>query len=274
MSIIQERMYTMKHRFIKSFSIVGVLGLLVTVATPSVSRASSIVAPGFDLFETLPGTSFLGNPFLGVPLGTFNFGTGPVTVPNTDTIVHRIAPASAPTTTIPIEMVALHLTSANPINLGLGTDFYFVTLQSERGGPASTGSMTVLFGPEAPPGSPHGTFDSLINVFFDVRKGSLTGPIALSNTLPLTASGIPWNHFPPPGTLTINGVNLNLTPCPAGVPNCDFFPTGTFSESEATVATHVVQSARTTPEPAALLLLGFGLVVLAGVGRKRSFKKM
>jgi hypothetical protein len=58
------------------------------------------------------------------------------------------------------------------------------------------------------------------------------------------------------------------------VPNCDFFPTGSFLESEPPVAIHVVQSARAVPEPSTLLLFGFGLVVLAAVARKRLAKKM
>lgn len=260
----------MKHQFIKCFSIGAALALLVAAATPSLSQASTIVAPGFDLFETLSGTTFMGVPFQGVPLGTFNLGSGPVNTGTTDTIVHRLSQASAPSTIIPIEMVALQLRSSvafDPDGLGPApSDFYFVNLQSARGGPASTGTITITFGPEAPPGLAHGTFNSLINVAFDLREGALNGPIILSQILPLTAAGIPWNHFPPPGALTISGVNLNLTPCPAGVPNCDFFPTGPFAESEATVAIHVVQSARAVPEPAALLLLGFGL---AAVGRKR-----
>src|SRR6266545_3412511 len=118
----------MRYRTIKYTVILGLVCMVVVFVSPSVSRATTIVAPGFDLFETLPGTSFLGNPFTGVPLGTFNFGTGPVSTGTTDTIVHRLAQASAPSTTIPIEMVALHLMSANPVDLGLGTDFYFVTL--------------------------------------------------------------------------------------------------------------------------------------------------
>ena len=31
------------------------------------------VDPGYDLFQSLPGTQFMGSPFDGVPLGTFAF---------------------------------------------------------------------------------------------------------------------------------------------------------------------------------------------------------
>ncbi len=185
-----------------------VFGLIFVLVFSGVSQADFIVAPGWDLLDTLPGTQFMGNPFTGVDLGSFDFGA-PIGVKgtgNADTIVQRLAEANTEpgpgTAGIPIELVALQLVSVNPIDPGPGLDFYYVTLQSARGGPASTGSMAITF--NDPNG---GTFDSFFNVFFDFRKGALNGPIILSNNLNLTADDVPWGRIAPPGAVTIAEVN-------------------------------------------------------------------
>ena len=72
---------------------VTILLLVATAAilgAPRASLASTIVSPGWDLFTTLPGTTFNGVPFQGVPFGTFDFGPpfGVQPVANTDTIVN------------------------------------------------------------------------------------------------------------------------------------------------------------------------------------------
>src|SRR5437667_670991 len=197
------------------------LTALTALLSPLQSTAGPTTNPGWDLFETVPGdptcatgTCFMSVPFEGVPLGSFNFGgaIGVRGTGTTDTIVQRQDQANAPLDTIPIELVALHLRTVNPVNLGLGTGFYFITLQSERGGPASTGNMTITFAPEPPLLTlSHGTFDSLINVFFDVRFGSLSGPITLSDALVLTSDDVPWAHQSPgANVLEIPGVNMLL----------------------------------------------------------------
>ena len=262
----------MSIRAIKQSLLVILIGALAALASPSASWASFIIDPGFDLFQTQPGTSVGGVPFVGVPEGTFNFGGGPVGTGNTDTIVHRlgagVAPGGVPGVAppIPIEMVALHLMSAAPTNFGLGVGFYFVTLQSERGGPASTGTLGITFGPE---GVPHGTFNSFFDVFFDIRLGSLTGPIALSGSAPLTATGVPWSHFPGPGAVEIPGVNTFLN---GSNRLADFFPIGPFTEQHpgppATI--HVVATGTVAvPGPSTLLLLVVGGVSLLGSGWRR-----
>jgi len=232
------------------------------ILTVGVASAGPVINPGYDLFESLTGTTFGGVAFQGVPIGSFNFGgtIGVKTVGVTDTIIQRLAPASG--AAIPTQMIDLQLMSTAPTNFGLGVGFYFITLQSARGGPASTGSMTIGFGPEAPAGSPHGTFDSFFDVFFDVRLGSLGGPIALSDTLRLTSNGVPWNHFPTPNAVQINGVNVFLNGTDR---NADFFPLGQFQEVHPTGAVHRVTEA-STPEPGTFSLLAIGL--LAWIGRK------
>ena len=251
----------MKFRSVMWIAQATTLSAVLTLV--GVANAGPVVNPGYDLFESLPGTTFGGVAFQGVPIGTFNFGgtIGTKSVGVTDTIIQRLAPATG--AAIPTEMVALELMSTAPTNFGLGVGFYFITLQSARGGPSSTGSMTIGFGPEAPAGSPHGTFDSFFDVFFDVRLGALNGPIALSDTLRLTSAGVPWNHFPPPGAIEINGVDVFLN----GINrDADFWPLGQFQEVHPTGAVHRVTVAVATPEPSSFSLLAVG--VLAWLGRR------
>src|SRR5437867_1582659 len=197
----------MSSRTNKYALIAGLAGFLTVFASPSRSQAGPIVAAGFDLLTTVDGTTFdpdgpgpmVPIPFMGVPLGSFNFGGSIGIKPTgaTDTIVQRKAPATTPASTIPIELVALQLQSVNPI----AGHSLFITLQSVRGGPASTGQMTINF-------VPSDTFTSFFDIFFDVRQDSLTGPIVQSGTDHIVTLGsVPWSETPPPGTLVIHGVN-------------------------------------------------------------------
>jgi hypothetical protein len=182
---------------------------------PLASHAAPIaVDPGYDLFTTQPGsTTFLGQSFGGVPLGTFDFG-GSIGVKNTgtaDTIVQRLGTASVAgfgqtAAPIALQIDALQLESTAPFDPdGPGpAPFanYFVTLQSARGGQASTGQMSITFNSTA-----GGTFVSDIHVFFDIREGSLTGPIVMSQMLDLAATTSDWTHAAPLGATIINGVD-------------------------------------------------------------------
>jgi hypothetical protein len=258
-------------RTLRHFLVIGVVGAaLISISSTSV-RADVVVERGWDLFVTSPGTSFLGVPFTGVPLGTFDFttgtggdfgrGLGTQIVGSTDTIWKRLDLADAPSETIPIELVALHLVSAVPVDLGAGVGLYYVTLQSERGGPSSAGQMTITFGPE---GVPHGTFDSFFDVFFDIRLGALDGPIVLSNNVPVTSLGTPWEHAPPPGSLVIDGVNHNLN---GADESRDFWPLGIITEQHP-FGLHVIR-ATDVPEPGSLAALGVGSLLAAGVYWRR-----
>jgi hypothetical protein len=210
--------------------------------------------PGYSLLESQPGTVFAGIPFNGVPLGSFDFGSGPTNTGGTDTLVRRLDTADAPSETIPIELVALQLVSAVPVDFGAGLAFHYITLQSVRGGPASTGDMTINFGPEPPTGASHGTVDSFFDVFFDIRIGDLSGPIIFSDNVPFTSTGVPWSHFPPDVAVQILGVNVVLS---GKDRDADFFPLGSFPVCSVN-ACEVVATAVAAPEPVAILLFGIG----------------
>ncbi len=239
------------------------VGLVVLSVAPA---RAAVVSPGWDLLQTLPGTVFVGAPFTGVPLVSYDFGgaIGVQPTGNTDTIVQRLDVASVPlppgSDTISVELVALNLVSVNLIDLGLGLDHYYITLQSARGGPTSTGAMTIQFTDAA-----GGTFDSLLDVFFDVRKGASQGPIALSDDVLLASSGSSWDRDPPPDAVVINGVNHHLN----GVDNAeDFWPTGPIRETSPTLV-HVVGTAQAIPEPATAVIW----VLLGGLSAAYAWRR-
>lgn len=239
--------------------------LLVTsfIGAASGPAWGTSVAAGYDLFETAAGTSFAGFAFEGVPIGTFDFGGGPVVVGQTDTIVQRLAQADCPDPcidVIPIELIMLQLVSSSPINLGAGVGNYYVTLQSARGGPASAGSMAInFFDPFG------GVFDSQFNLFVDIRFGAANGPIVLSPMLQLIGTNIPWDRTAPTNALLIPGVNDQL--CGSGNTLCDFWP-GTpvggpgslkaLTEVHPGVGNHEAQTSSGVPEPSTVVLVGLG----------------
>lgn len=228
--------------------------LLLVFGSLTLSKAGPLVLPGYDLFETLSGTAFVGVPFEGVPIGTYDFGSGPQKVGTTDTIVQRFDPASAPSTTIDIELVALQLKSSVPADFGLGLGTYYITLQSARGGPASLGAMTINFDPRGEV-SPHGTFDSFFDVFFDIRLGDLDGPIALSDDERVDSRQNPWSHDPPRPNACNPLREENL------------FPDEDVTEA-GMLARHVAQMARCPDSGATCLLMIMGLSGVICLRRK------
>jgi hypothetical protein len=176
--------------------------------------------------------------------------------------------------TTPLLMTQLQMETAAPANFGLGTGFYFFTLQSARGGPATTGSMTaVLTAPDDhSPNTPEGTFSSFFDVFFDIHLGSLNGPIAESSDLTVTTTGGLWDADPAPGEVIVPGLVGDLNADlhtnkvqTSDVYQMDFFPVGSFVQFVPGGAfTHVVTGA-TVPEPGSGLLValgGLGLLAL------------
>jgi len=240
------------------------LAAIFCAISSATSALAAEIAPGWDLFETAPGTTFNGAAFTGVPIGTYNFGgtIGTKPIGNTDTIVRRLGSAVVAVppgnAVVPVEMVALQLVSALPVDLGAGLNLYYITLQSARGGPQTTGNLNIQFADNN-----GGTFSSFFDVFFDLRVGALDGPIIFSGDLPLTQNGDSWTRVPPPGTITIPGVNTLLNGTNT---EKDFWPGVPFTESHPNGTLHVVTNP-TVPLPAAVwsatLLLG-----LLGVARR------
>jgi hypothetical protein len=202
------------------------LSALVTLAAAGVSHAQLpvTVLPGYDLFTTTTGTSFQGVTYVGDPLGTYNFGSGVVNVGTTDTIVQRLQTVNLPVLgsfgTTNIQMDALQLMS-----VGVSPQL-FITLQPTV---ASTGSMTITL-TSATPTTHGGTFNSTINVNYEVHSGSLTGPIVASGVIALSSTGCQWSNIAPPNTVLVTGVNHFLD----GRDDLDdFFITGACTEAHS-----------------------------------------
>lgn len=186
----------MKNTAPRSRSVLGcaLCGLLL----PAICHADVTVHQGWSLFETQPGTHIDGISLTGVPLGTFDFGSGAVNVGATDTIIERIADASVAgplpppeTASVGLQLDALQLESSSTLifpgdSISVPTH-YFLTLQSARGGPASTGSASITFDQQG-----QGNFSSSLDVFFDIRRGSLSGPIVSSQDLVFSNNGKAW----------------------------------------------------------------------------------
>ena len=125
---------------------------------------------------------------MGVPLGTYDFGgtIGVKSVGQADTIIQRLSFVPYPIGITPLVLSAWQLETLAPTSIGGGpVGFYYLTLQSARGGPASTGTENIL--------ALSDTFSPTLDVFYDLRFGALNGPIVNSSDMVLSASG-DWQH--------------------------------------------------------------------------------
>ncbi len=235
------------------------------------------VCAGYDLFQTTAGTAFQGIAFNGLPLGTFDFGPsggppGAQGVGSTDTIVQRLDTVLPPGGTTRIEMLALQLISVNTYDVNLNPDpggkHLYVTLNDSV---RSLGSMTIdIVNPLAATGN--GTFDSTLDVVFDLTWGSPNG-VNLDNlvgcgpgpcVLTLSSNDVPWDRTPPPGAFLIPGVNHLLDGSDIFG---DFWP-NPFIEEHPCCGQHSVTVA--TPEPGTLAVLGAALFGFWGLRRRLS----
>jgi len=234
------------------------------------------IGPGLDFFSTKSAT-FFGTPMVGAPLGTYDFGSGIRNVGNTDTIVRRETSIddSGPQANMTLsEILVMHLVTTANVDFGLGSGLYYLTLQSERG--AMLESVGGSNFSQSPGG---GTYNELFNLKYDLRKGSPTGPIAVSNSISFGHPDTAWTRVAPPGALLFNGRNNLLN----GTDNALDFWSAPISGSASDVisfslsqtpALGVAVPLPTSAWFAAPLLTAMALVRRRGTDPKRDPKKM
>src|SRR5882672_6564340 len=251
-------------------TILLVLGFSMAVSAADIDPTVPSVALGSDYFATQPGTHFN----FGGGIGDVNLLGLPIGPLNTDTIIQRKADAVLGGAAIPIQMVALSLKSAAPVNVGGSFFDVFITLD-----PANlandTGTMSM-----AGNTTTGGTFSSALNVFFQAHFAPTGAGSAFDvfNQVNLTSSGTAWGPTAPAGAVIVNGPDDGTAAdqqankhsgliCTAATGACEvdfFLPTSgtTLTESTSTGnEAHIVRLAQ-TPEPGTMLLLGSALVAL------------
>jgi hypothetical protein len=215
---------------------------------------------------------FDGVPWQGVPLGTYDFGgsIGVQNVGNTDTIIQRSGTVNAPGGTMALDVVALQVQTVNQVSLGGGpVGYYYATLDTSVPN-QNSGQLTIDSFPTA--GSP-GTFNDYFTVYFDIRYGSLTGPIVAEQNLVLDASGDWQTTLPVPSTpiphisTGVGSDTHSVTGDPTFSQDVGLIDPGYPSDGDELFYPFGV------PEPSSLALLGLGAVsLLAREWRRRTAK--
>lgn len=233
-----------------------VISLCFLLLLSNITQADPTVQQGHDLYET--GNSTINTTFgtLNIEfalIGDFDFGDGDEDVGNADTIIERKEPATVAnpgeTDTIDIEIVELQLKSVEPIDLGSGLDFHYVTPQT---GVPNIGTMDITFDDFL-----GGTIDLIVDFFFDLRIGAIDGTIITSGVKTFSAIDVPWaREYLDEDPLLLPGVNHMLN----GLDTTEDFwvPSLTLDAGDGSV----LQLSPATPEPATILLLGIGAMAL------------
>src|SRR5580698_8347658 len=207
-------MESTRENFMTKFNTLKISFITLTVlacyASTSHAVPQSSIDPGWSLYQTSNLVTLAGIQFIGVPIGDYNFGgsIGTQNIGDTDTIIQHAGTITTsgalPQTPAPspITMTDLQLETIAPTAAFGPPGIYFITLESARGGTPSTGLLTATFYTPT-----NGTYDSTIDMFYDIRQGSLTGPIVLSSDVTITTSNAFWQRLPSPGDVAISGVN-------------------------------------------------------------------
>jgi len=266
----------MSHLFVRLHDLSVTFVLLFVI---SCAASASSIAPGFDIFTTPNGTASIAVP--GVGAVVLNSNPIDSQLWNTDTIVQRkqgidFDPHPGGSGTIEIELVALSLRSAAPVDIGGSFFDVFVTIDA-LGLPTipqpdvltpSIGTMTINH--EFDNG---GTFTAefpsvAVNVILQqVGNPSNMFSLVVEDSL-TTAVPALWSHFPP---------GFALPPGAAAFFDDDdwhgnFIPGADPLTGQASPVVHDgphPEVVAPTPEPSTLLLLGSSLVMVALLSRRK-----
>jgi hypothetical protein len=239
------------HRFVWLTIVCVSAAFLVLPLIGSTALANAPIDPGFDLLSTPPFPLNLG-------MATVMMTGDPIGPGNTDTIVQRLTPGPPPGSsgTIPIELVALSLSSMHPVvlDLGMGAQPYDLHVGLLPGTP-SPGTMIVNHGPGG------GTFDSnmIVNSLLTFTPTGGGPAVQMPRTDPLSSQNSPWSHMRPPhypenSTYPSGGMYPGVIPgtaIPVGIDHTGPHP-------------HTDPS---TPEPGSALLLLIGAMGIGVIRR-------
>jgi hypothetical protein len=267
-----------------------ICGLMITmglVLQPSSARGSFVtILPGYDLLVTTKASFDFGGAgglycvdFVGKPIpnppgtspGSYDFGSGPVNIGATDTIIRRFDAVTgladgATAAPINIAMVALSLQSKHQINWsGFGgiANEYVKTVNV-----MDLGSIMIITNSaaNAPPIDEYGTFDSILKIKFQLQ-GVTSGAITSDIEKTFLLTGGTWTHLPSTINkvpILINGVNSHLN----GFDHLNDFFTGYSNHTDLLppddCGIHQTVDVNSVPEPTSLFAIGLACMAAGG----------